>query len=1022
LTLSATYLLLSNGVYLKDFSLPSLHINKLYIKWNEKLNINIDKLTILTNEDESSSNIEVKDIKKHLKSFGLLTSFIESFIIEKINYRDISATLRYLGDSGGYVRASSKNFNIDTIIHKTDKYINFEILSFKDSIKQISANGNLVLDLINRQIVLDLKTDIGKDISLNIFSHVNTKKLKYAITSNKKILDYGHFISMLNPNEAVKYWAYEAIKMKSGTLKKAYGYIDFAKPDEAFENFYLSLDVDGMDYTYNKALDSIHTESTNLEFKKGVLNIRPINHTTYNFFLDKSWLKIDFSKKEFILTLYLLLDGFVDDNLLFLLKTFNIALPLQQNSGVLKTDLTLTINLHTIDVDAVGTFSTKEANINYLGLDLDVYDSIIRLENFNVYIDKMFAKYKDTASAYVTANLDVKHHNGLVSFDVTKANFGDDLLTLDKEASLKIQYIIKPTEDLIKVYKSKWNILDNENIYIEALEIPFNYENLFAKIPTTEINIENIATIYASGSASFKTMSTNLEFDLTNLEYNGIKLAKSNTLLDLSFAESKLGISTNDYVKFTLNNQDFSIFKPKISFYKNKIIAKSSELRIDNLLHSEVSFNYSIDNLNGFLNMQKIKFKNDALGSIFENNKYIGFNFKNQDNKITAHCPEVDVSLTIDDNKWNIAINSLKLLHKHSKVLQKYDLNNGKVSVFKQKDDKHISFIANINHENSFLSIDNKLVSNYIIEGTIEDENNEINININNRVKAKINDQILITGKNIGVNLGETVDFLSSIRDPIDKSNSKVVNVDLIDSSIYFSENRKALADHISLQYYNNIATAQLSHSGAEAGFKLQDDIFYLYGEDFNDKFMENLFALSKFQNGSFDFSIKGSLDEFVGIIYIKDTTVVEYKLLNNVLAFVNTIPSLVTFSLPGYNTDGLDIKSSYINFSYKDDIYTLKDIYLDSKEMQITGNGVANYKADSVDINLNLKTDLGSTMSKIPIVGYIVFDEDSISTSLKVSGVLSDPKVESMIATDIIVAPLNIIKRTLLFPFKIFE
>ncbi|WP_156022390.1 AsmA-like C-terminal domain-containing protein, partial [Sulfurimonas hongkongensis] len=39
-----------------------------------------------------------------------------------------------------------------------------------------------------------------------------------------------------------------------------------------------------------------------------------------------------------------------------------------------------------------------------------------------------------------------------------------------------------------------------------------------------------------------------------------------------------------------------------------------------------------------------------------------------------------------------------------------------------------------------------------------------------------------------------------------------------------------------------------------------------------------------------------------------------------------------------------------------------------------------------------------------------------------KVSGKLTDPKVSSLIAKDIIVAPLNIIKRTLLLPFKMFE
>ncbi|SFV51756.1 FIG01209130: hypothetical protein [hydrothermal vent metagenome] len=53
-------------------------------------------------------------------------------------------------------------------------------------------------------------------------------------------------------------------------------------------------------------------------------------------------------------------------------------------------------------------------------------------------------------------------------------------------------------------------------------------------------------------------------------------------------------------------------------------------------------------------------------------------------------------------------------------------------------------------------------------------------------------------------------------------------------------------------------------------------------------------------------------------------------------------------------------------------------------------------------------------------MVGYIIFDGQSISTTLKVYGKLEDPKVETMLAKDIIVAPLNIIKRTLLLPFHL--
>ena len=185
---------------------------------------------------------------------------------------------------------------------------------------------------------------------------------------------------------------------------------------------------------------------------------------------------------------------------------------------------------------------------------------------------------------------------------------------------------------------------------------------------------------------------------------------------------------------------------------------------------------------------------------------------------------------------------------------------------------------------------------------------------------------------------------------------------------------------------------------------------------------MDKLFALSKFKDGKLSFSMAGKTKDYKGLIHIKNTTVLDYKILNNILAFVNTIPSLVTFSLPGYSKNGLEVKSAYINFNSKDDIFDITDISLDSKEMDIVGRGTASFTKNEIDINLNLVTDLGSSISKIPVVGYILLGEDSISTSMSISGKLDDPNVKSLIVKDIAIAPLNIIKRTLLLPFHLFE
>jgi hypothetical protein len=94
----------------------------------------------------------------------------------------------------------------------------------------------------------------------------------------------------------------------------------------------------------------------------------------------------------------------------------------------------------------------------------------------------------------------------------------------------------------------------------------------------------------------------------------------------------------------------------------------------------------------------------------------------------------------------------------------------------------------------------------------------------------------------------------------------------------------------------------------------------------------------------------------------------------------------------------------------------------LKSQEIEIVGLGEASIKENSINLDLNLKTQLGSSFSKIPLLGHILLGEESISTTLTVTGALDDPDVNTQLAKDIAIAPYNIIKRTLMIPLDLFK
>nr|WP_321265666.1 AsmA-like C-terminal domain-containing protein [uncultured Sulfurimonas sp.] len=995
-------------------------MKKLYIKWNEKLNISIQEIKIIKNSKKTDNNLNIEKLNKYLKSFLLFDDWFEKFEVEKIVFNDINASFKYIDGQDGYLLASSKEFTFKSSLFFESHYFNAKIEKFHDHKRNIKINGNIIFDgYYNLELLSALNININNDILLKAYAIADKESLSYTFISEKDIKELEHTMKILDMPKEIKYWAYEAITSSEIILKSAYGWIDYNNLSDAYKNIHIQAVAKNLTYAYNPKLEPVVTAKTNLEFKDGILFIRPEEAYQYGFYLDKSWLKIDFSKKEELLTLFLLFEGKVNKDLLHLLNTYEINLPFLQNSGSVDTNLKIEVGLRNIDVNAKGDFFTKEANFNYLGLDIDIFNAKIFLNNYDVKINKMHSKYQDIATADVDVKFDAKKSEGTIDFNILDVNFKELNLNLKKDKTpLRASYIISNKQDTINVEKSTW-VFKDKNIDIEMLSIPFNLDTLEAKIPTTLLSIKDLVSAYASGTFMLNPIRTDLSVDLLTFILHDVKMDQSSASLNVKY-DKKLLVSSKDTIRLNANNLDYILKDTILEIAKEEFKVLNSSANIKNLADAKFTAKYFFKEDFGTINITELKFKNKDLGEIFSSQDAIKLNITSNKIKTEIKADDFKAQFTLKDKGWRLKFNSLNEISKKSKLLQDYNISNGDFTLYKNQEDKNVQFLANTKYPYKLLALENEPVENYIVKGHIEEKTKDILLNINNSVNVKMDKEIKISASKIGINIDEILNYVNDRNSS--SSESKNIIFDAKDCYLYISKDRHAISDTVHLQYFNNIVSAQLEYKDGNAGFELKDGKFYLYGDNFNDKFMDNLFALSKFKGGKLSFSMSGKTDDYNGLMYIKNTTILDYKILNNILAFVNTIPSLVTFSLPGYNKNGLEVKSAYVNFHAKDDVFNISDISLDSKEMDIVGKGTASYTKNEIDIMLNLITDLGSSVSKIPVVGYILLGEDSISTSLKISGKLSDPDVNSLIAKDIAVAPLNIIKRTLLLPFHLFQ
>jgi hypothetical protein len=251
-------------------------VKELYIKWNEKLNIKVKEIHIVKNSQQKKSNFELKQVDKVFKTLALFDDWFEKIDMPKITFNNIDASFKYIYGQDGFLKIFSKDISLNTSLYFDEKLFVVKIDKLQDYKRHINIDGYLILNThTNIKLFSSLNININNDINVKLYADADKHKLRYKINqlSNIKSIDYT--MQMIDMPKEVRYWAYKAIKTSDIELKYAYGYMEYDKPKEALTNLRVLANANKLQYTYNKKLEPVVTRYTELEFKNGILFIRP---------------------------------------------------------------------------------------------------------------------------------------------------------------------------------------------------------------------------------------------------------------------------------------------------------------------------------------------------------------------------------------------------------------------------------------------------------------------------------------------------------------------------------------------------------------------------------------------------------------------------------------------------------------------------------------------------------------------------------------------------------------------------
>jgi hypothetical protein len=234
------------------------------------------------------------------------------------------------------------------------------------------------------------------------------------------------------------------------------------------------------------------------------------------------------------------------------------------------------------------------------------------------------------------------------------------------------------------------------------------------------------------------------------------------------------------------------------------------------------------------------------------------------------------------------------------------------------------------------------------------------------------------------------------------------------------------LTDRFSLRVNGKNTVFVATKDGDSVRVELNGNAIVVKAHRIKASMLRALVNFGGLSGGHYSLDLHGNMKGTMrGVITIDGGVVSSFKTYNNMIALFNTVPALTTLSDPGFSKNGFEVRKGRIEFRVVNNRVYFDMIYIDGKSAAISGKGTVSTLNGAINMDLAVRTarGIGKIIGSLPIVGYILMGKDkSITTGVKVSGTLENPKVTTNVVMETLLAPFEIFTRVLRSPAHIIN
>ena len=657
-------------------------------------------------------------------------------------------------------------------------------------------------------------------------------------------------------------------------------------------------------------------------------------------------------------------------------------------------------------------FKSKSMNF-FITADLE-FD--LRSKQGKLYFDYNFSNIDGSGKIdYVDKILDVNLYSNNFS-DMTLLEKFLDLGKDNKELNDWIFHNIKASNYKINKASLKFDTnsmsLDTNSLMVQLqldnVQILFNKKLQPIKVKKLMLNIKNNRFFLSSNNATYhkkplKRVNAYITNLLTKNPLLGVEL-KLNSYIDKkiikilkaydinipinqtkspSSIEFKLKLSLSDeymdiQTKVKSKKSRVSISNLVIDFDDLEVIVNNSKIKISSdtfYISNKVKAGINLDidtkslTSNGMLNIKKLLVTTQSGRVLVDENYHTTPIFMDFNDEVLVEFEEYHTLFAIDD-KIEIIVDSFLNLNKQVPLLKQYSVKDGVLMI----NTTNFDVISGVFYANAIdLPLFNKDFTpiNSMPFSFLDDPTTTYIDSDDGRIKVVSADINNIEIKDIDIDLDS---YIKQNRAQNSSSTSTLPNMSVKLKNIGFKfHNNMFDLKQADIKSKDDILKSKIVIDNSDINITKKDGKYRIKANNITHEMMNKLLNSNSFIDGKFKLDARGTPDIIKGHIDIYNTTIKNMTLLNNIFAFINTIPAILTFDFSaGYNSDGYYIKKGGFDFTYSNKSFFISNIKFKSDSFNIKGNGAIGLEDDTIDMSLNIEFLKGLSNKNISISGKL--------------------------------------------------